>query len=692
MFQDKFCVILLLTCATIVNGAFWLGSPSPTSDIYKSSSDFVVNQRKIYALFRHIFSPKWNPTLTGIANEFNVTDMHHYKDEIFPKGVLDFAKSMMKGRIKPLQKNQPFVYHLEPCIKEYHAALELLTHTKDFDTVLETAAWLRNLTNEEAFMYELYTFLIHHVDEEYLLPPPYEVNPYKFFRDDIIRKAHIAKMLGSNYDNCRNENGPVVKYINYDGPYQDGWEGDLAYFREDIDLNAYYYLFRLSFESSLNEEYFENTTRGEIFLFEHQQLLARYSLERFSQDFWEVDPISYDDENVVGYYPLMSHANGFPIIPRPYFYEEKLLDHLKTDLLREEQGLLRLIDLGGIWSPYSSGKLNFRQPDGINFLGNIIEGNTNSKSDFPKFWPTLLQVVSGPKLYRTRTIPMDFTNSFDHHETQLRDHGYFQAIKKIINLIKRNQDHQPPYDFEAKFLNVLDVTVSHLRTKFIKKSIDISNAVPLEESCKDTSNSDWLIDEDIQFKVNLKVLTHDPFYYDLKVHADHKTDAIVRVFLGPNDAEAERIDLYNWDKHRENFFQIDYYFVKLERGENKIIRKSTTFTGFGSDGKSFEEILTKDEDSFTVSSRNAFCSFPERLLLPKSTLDGKDFVMYFVVTPTIESIETVIPTRFCNIGTSPVKLDNWPMGFPFDRKINNEDFLVKNSAIKKITIYHTTEN
>ncbi|XP_055685342.1 arylphorin subunit beta-like [Lutzomyia longipalpis] len=687
--RGELCAILLLTCATLLNGAYWMGGTSPTSEIHKCTSDFVVNQKKIYALFRHIFSPTWNPVLTRTAKEFNVTDMTRYKDEKFPKVVMDFGKSMMKGRIKPVAKTYPFVYHLEPCVREFHTTLGFYKHIKDFDGVLESAAWLRNITNEESFMYSLLTYLIHHAEEEFLLPPPYEINPYKFFRDDVIRTAHLAKMSSCDGANFADENGIMVKYIDYDGPVSDGWEGDLAYFREDIDLNAYYYLFKLSFESSLEEEYFENTTRGEIFLYEHQQLLARYNLERFALDFDPVEAIPLFEETMSGYYPLMSHANGFPLIPRPYFYEEILEDSTKMDVIREEQGMLQLIDLGGIWHP--GGKLDFKRPGGLNFLGSMIEGNTENKSNFPKFWPLLLKLVSGPKRYRTRKDQMDFSNVFDHHETQLRDPAYFQAIQRVMNLIRRHQDHLPPYDFEAKFIDVVDVKVSELQTMFEKRSVDISNAVAMEP-VHDVDAEEWLRDEDVRFKVNLKVLTHIPFYYDLKVHADNPTDAVVRVFLGPNDAGAERIDLYNWDENRQNFFQIDYYPVKLHRGDNKITRKSTTFTGFGSGFKSFEEMSSMDDDeSFTVSSRQSFCAFPERLMLPKSTTGGEDFVLYFVVTPTEVDVNEIEPTRLCAVGKPSRWADNWPMGFPFDRKINNEDFLVKNSAAKRVTIYHSEE-
>ncbi|XP_059617463.1 hexamerin-1.1-like [Phlebotomus argentipes] len=683
--RGEFCVIVLLTLATALDGAFWMGGTQPTSEVHKCTSDFVVNQKKIYALFRHIYSPSWNPVLERVVKDFNVTDMSRYKDEKFPKVVMEFIRSIMKGRITPVPKTYPFVYHLEDCVREFHTALGFFRSAKDFDGALETAAWLRNVSNEEAFMYEFFTFLIHHAEEEFLLPPPYEINPFKYFRDDVIRKAHLAKMTGPN--GFEDENGTLVKYIDYEEAAIDDWEGAYTYFREDVDLNAYYYLFRLSFEPSLEEEYFENTTRGEIFLFEHQQLLARFNLERMAEEIGDVAPVSYTDENIWGYYPMMSHANGLSIIPRPYLYEEKFEEDVKMDLIREEQGIRKIIDQGGFWHP--GGHLSFQRPGGLNFLGSLIEGNTENKSNFPRFWPLLLKYVSGPKKYRTRKDKRDFSNALDHHETQLRDPIYFQAIAKLVSIVKKHQDNLPPYDFEAKFIDILDAKVSDLRTMFENKSVDISNAVFMEEK-QDGEAEEWFRDEDVRFKVNLKVLTHIPFYYDLKVHADNPTDAVVRVFLGPNDEEAERIDLYNWDENRANFFQIDYYPVKLQRGDNKVMRKSSAFTGFGTGFKSFEELsMMDDEECLTVSSKDAFCAFPERLMLPKSSVFGTDYVLYFVVTPTEEDLDEIQPTRFCSIGKAPPKADHWPIGFPFNRKINNENFIVKNSLAKKVTIYHS---
>lgn len=109
-------------------------------------------------------------------------------------------------------------------------------------------------------------------------------------------------------------------------------EQSLAYYTEDIGINALYFYYNLYYPFWLPEEqsYVIRATerRGERYYFLHQQLLARYYLERLSNDLGEIPYLDYEQPLVgYGYQPSLRYPNGedFPVRPNyvrlsDYFY------------------------------------------------------------------------------------------------------------------------------------------------------------------------------------------------------------------------------------------------------------------------------------------------------------------------------------------------------------------------------------
>lgn len=98
-------------------------------------------------------------------------------------------------------------------------------------------------------------------------------------------------------------------------------EHKLNYFTEDIGLNAYYYYFRKEYPFWMKgEEFGLQKYRGEEYLYGHKQLLARYFLERLSNDIGhKVEDFSWYEQFYTGYYPTMTFHNGLPFPQRGYF-------------------------------------------------------------------------------------------------------------------------------------------------------------------------------------------------------------------------------------------------------------------------------------------------------------------------------------------------------------------------------------
>jgi hypothetical protein len=79
-------------------------------------------------------------------------------------------------------------------------------------------------------------------------------------------------------------------------------EHGLKYFTEDPGLNAFYASFYYNYAPFFNGTEYGVTydRRGELIYNLHQQLLARYSLERLSHDLPDVEPYYYGNPFQVG--------------------------------------------------------------------------------------------------------------------------------------------------------------------------------------------------------------------------------------------------------------------------------------------------------------------------------------------------------------------------------------------------------
>lgn len=109
---------------------------------------------------------------------------------------------------------------------------------------------------------------------------------------------------------------------NYSGWYivrDDVPEQKLTYFTEDVSLNNFYFYMAHDFPHWMNsaEHNMPSNIRGELYLVQHKELLARYYLERLSNDMGEIDYVDVNKALVNGYYPTMHYHNGMPFCQRP---------------------------------------------------------------------------------------------------------------------------------------------------------------------------------------------------------------------------------------------------------------------------------------------------------------------------------------------------------------------------------------
>lgn len=538
------------------------------------------------------------------------------------------------------------------------------------------------------------------------LPAVYEVYPYYFFHSETIQKAQQYKMQG--FYGVQKVEGVKTVYIptNYTGwTFDYGTEQKVSYFTEDIGLNAWYYYMQADFPYWLGGKEFGlyKDRRGELFLFHHQQILARYYLERLSNDLGTIPEIAYELPIKTGYYPHMMYYNGISFPSREagvHLYHE---DHY--ELVREiedfERRIRDAIDLGYLIMP-SGDRVDFKKPEAIEYLGNIIQGNPDSV--FVKYYGQLDKYIreyfgaAFDHFEGHKIIP----SVLEHYETSLRDPVFYQLYKRILKLYWQYKDNLPSYTVEEisfPGIKIETVEMDKLVTYFDKFDADITNSVDVEvydEKSTETELKKFgkiahYQGEDFVIYARSTRLNTVPFTYKVTVNSEKPVKGVIRAYLGPKYDSYGSV--YHVNDNRENFVLLDTFVYEFSAGKNLITRSSTEFVHFVKDRTTFYELYKQvltaynGGEKYQLHKSEAHTGFPARLMLPKGKKGGQPFQWYFIVSPYTEPT-TKPQTGYEEFGYGYV--DALPYGFPFDREIDETYWFTDNMYYYDVNIFHKT--
>lgn len=247
-----------------------------------------------------------------------------------------------------LSRDAIFSPFYEEHLNEMILLFKLFYNAKDFEIFYKTAAWARLYMNSEVFTQAFYVAVFYRPDCKYIIPmSPYEVNPNYFFDSNVIQEAQRIKMMHGNawieYSSCvtinlkiniyvlysfigltstgnMNNTDIYVIYSNYTDTFSE--ENKLDYFMEDFSLNSFYFYFRQIFPFWLNSKEYNipREYRGVFYLYIHQQLIARYYLERLSNDLGEIEDFNLQKPFYPGFYSSIVFGNGVVMPQRKSYY------------------------------------------------------------------------------------------------------------------------------------------------------------------------------------------------------------------------------------------------------------------------------------------------------------------------------------------------------------------------------------
>ncbi|CAB0036275.1 unnamed protein product [Trichogramma brassicae] len=629
--------------------------------------------------------------------------------KIVQEVVTDFIDYYRNGM---LTKDDIFSYYHPEHRDQMMALYRLFYYARDFVTFYQTAAWARIHMNPGMFVTAFSTAVIYRPDTQHIrLPAIYELYPNVFFDSRVIREAQrVAMTRGHEYQQQHHagEEHEPMKQQHWSGPgfetfhlfsnYSQGWpmcmspgyyhgrdEHDLGYFTHDIGLNAYYYYFRMMYPFWLSSRDTQTSLpkwiRGELYYHVHQQLMARYHLERIGHD---LPDIEHDFQaGMPGFYGQYTFHTGVAMPRRDWwnvvpYYKQRYYEQLRHIDSRIEEA----IDSGFVVDEHGN-RYGLSGPDGLNVLANLIEGNRDSiNAGYYGSYDALFRHTFGQH-YEGGDEHDYVPSSLHYFATSMKDPAFYRMYGKIVDLFLRYKSRLPRYtrpelEFPGVKVESVELSEEQLTTYFDAQDYLINNAVNAP-SMKDGQS--------FHIKAWQHHLNYKPFDYKLAVNSDKSTKAVVRFFLGP------AVDDYaHLLRHFQYFYMLDEFEVDLAAGPNKIVRNCHDFFFVSEDPEPYEVFLQRigvaaDAGGEELKLERRVHGFPARLLLPKGRPEGMPFRLFVHVAPVLGE-----PVRYTSRVFGDSLMDSRPLGYPLDRPVSEPDFHGPNFYFKDVLIYHQQEH
>ncbi|XP_077255542.1 hexamerin 110 [Temnothorax americanus] len=641
------CAIVLLALA-----AFGAALPQQQQQQQKQQAadqDLLKKQQDVILLLQQITQEIPNEQLQILGTTYDIqNNIQQYENPIL---VQYYVGAVQAGLVQP--KGTAYSSSISQLRKEVSLLYRILLGTKNYPTLLATAAWARVHVNEQQFLKAFIGAVLQHPETQgVVLPPLYEIIPQYYFDARIIQEAQNIAVQGVSQGVAQGYNQVVIP-VNYSAQLSNS-EQQLSYFTQDVGLANYYglvnlagYLLPHGQQTPAQQQGIQNQEsqigQGSIYYYLHQQLLAHYELNRLSNGLGPIQDIDYDNVQAP-YQPHLRHTNGLEFPGRPQNLQlSPKNDNLIQTVRKIEQRLIEAIDSGHVITPQAA-FLSLYQPQGLNILGELIQGTGRSVN--PRYYGSL-QAAARQLLGNAPEAQniYDYTPSVvELGQVAVRDPVFYQLYQNVIQLFKQYQNSLPAYQYNDILLpgvSIQDVQISPLVTLFNNYYVDLDaitqqqvgqQQVGQQHQVQQQQQQQQLQQQQQQqqhqqqqqqhIQAQVKRLDHKPYEYQITVQSEQNVpDAVVRVYLGPKyDYNGKPISI---SQHRHQFVELDQFITNLQQGQNVIVRQSQQAPGQSHDWPSVQEIqqgvnnAINAQEPYYITQPQQLFGFPARLALPK---------------------------------------------------------------------------
>ncbi|KAL7740250.1 hypothetical protein ACLKA6_014513 [Drosophila palustris] len=471
-------------------------------------------------------------------------------------------------------------------------------------------------------------------------------------------------------------------------------ESKMSYFTEDLGWNSFWYYLNMDYAFFLDGHKFglDKDRRGEFWIYNVQQILARYYQERLANGFGEIPEYFWYKQVEFGYDPQLINYNGVGFSYRKNYFEYQTYG--KFDMLYQVQSFFDRIHHvleTGFYKTADGVVIDLHKPEAVKFIGNYLQGNvdTYDKYFFNYYYMLCHMYFADVDYYDFEVFP----NIFLNFETMMRDPFFYTFYKKIADVFYKFQYFKGAYtkkDLTYEGFQIKDVSVSKLVTYFDFVDFDVTNLLNDKMTFVD-GKFVW----DKALLARQARLNHKPFNFEFDIVSDKVQKGVVRIFLGPKFDEYGRTIPLKYNA--QNFVQIDSFVYPFVAGQNTIKRGSKDFTWTSADRATYSELYkyvqlaSEGTYEFPLDLSEPHNAFPDRLVLPRGWEHGMPMQFYFFVSPYAEDYEQFSNFDFtysAGIGSGTRFVDSKPFGYPFDRSIDEYSYFVPNGYFKDVKIYY----
>ncbi|GFY61043.1 hemocyanin A chain [Trichonephila inaurata madagascariensis] len=571
-------------------------------------------------------------------------------------------------------------------LEEAKRLIEIFYSAKDFDDFVLLAEQARTFVNSTLFAFAAEVAILHRADSRGIIVPPIQ----EIFADRFVPADTLIRAFSVATTKPAGDESDVIIDVQETGNILDP-EYKLAYYREDIGVNAHHWHWHVVYPSVYDSKFFgkKKDRTGELFYYMHQQMCARYDCERLSNGLTRMVPFHNFEEPLEGYAAHLTHiASGRHYAPRPdglAMTDLRLVD--VQDMQRWTERILEAIHLGKVIDSEGN-DIILDEETGADILGSLIESNLESKNrqfygNLHNWGHVMMAYIHDPD-GRFRETPGVMTDT----ATSLRDPIFYRFHRFIDNVFQEYKKTLPVYSRDNLTFPDIEITESKVNAKIT----NVIHTFIREDELELTHCMNFGSPGSV--KARYHHLDHESFSYIINANnnGSEEKKGTVRIFLAPKYDELGNV--ISLDEQRRLYIEMDKFDTDLRPGKNIIVRSSTDSTVTISSTYTFKELL-HGEDLEEDRSEFCSCGWPQHLLVPKGSNKGMVFDLFVMITDAEKDKVPTSGKKLCNDALSycGVMDEKYPdkraMGYPFDRTItaqSHEEFITPNMKISNITV------
>ena len=555
------------------------------------------------------------------------------------------------------------------------------------DAVLNEAEKAAVDVDPELVRYALMVFIVHHPKGNLL-----RIRPLELRAPDVVLPSKVEQ--------------PTTAELAFAGRPQPS-ETTLNWFREDPKVNEHHEHWHVVYPfggvPDPNHPQMRHTRdrQGELFLYMHEQMLARYDAERLAVGLSPVQALNdYAAPISEAYDPGSDLQFDFS---REQAFSKRAAGEKIGDLAQTgEPDYTRVSDLASwhdaIVQAVDSGKFQDGTPVTPHLLGSAIEPSADRPGDpygnLHNQGHIFLAYINDPA--NIDDSQNDVPGVMAETRTALRDPVFYRWHKHIDDISFHWQEKQKPNDLAdappvrirahanqspdiiLAFKDSLPSAIKDMDSAWQAYGEQTFGGKNWDKDFSQTTTSElhtmmqkrvFTFVEDDQKTITLEYLYPQEFFYFLRVEntASQASDITVRIFLAPHDFVEDRRKWIELDKFKHTLQPKQRAVIFRRADESSVIRKPAVKTL----GPVEIPVISPQTGTPDPNAPDNYCDcgWPYNLLLPRGTRAGMGFRLFVMLTDWHK--DQVPGDSECGSMSYCGAKDKYPdvraMGYPFDR-------------------------